>query len=107
MASLKSRGRKSFVWMNSSDGAWRRFLERMAAMFPDRIKKITHRLEVVRGGVLNSSRFFERQKGQGTYAEMLEQLFQTAKKKAGFTDEPGDPSPSTFTRPVPRQASLF
>ena len=83
------------------------FLERMAAMFPDRIKKITHRLEVVRGGVLNSSRFFERQKGQGTYAEMLEQLFQTAKEKAGFTDEPGDPSPSTFTRPVPRQASLF
>ena len=79
----------------------------MTAMFPDRIKKITHRLEAVRGGVLNSSRFFERQKGQGTYAEMLEQLFQTAKKKAGFTDEPGDPSPSTFTRPVPRQASLF
>src|SRR5881396_1547208 len=36
------------------------FLERMAAAFPDRIKKITHRLQEVRGGVLNTSRFFDR-----------------------------------------------
>src|SRR5438105_9456017 len=70
------------------------FLERMAAMFPDRIRRITHRLEAVRGGLLNDSRFFDRQKGQGSYADMLQQLFQTAKKKAGFEDVPDDPVPA-------------
>jgi DNA repair photolyase len=83
------------------------FLERMTAMFPDRIKKITHRLQEVRGGRLSTARFFERHQGQGTYGEMLEQLFVAAKRKAGFPDTPEAPIPSTFRRPQPQQASLF
>ncbi len=83
------------------------FLERMTKAFPDRIKKITHRLQEVRGGVLSTSKFFERHKGQGTYGEMLEQLFQTAKRKAGYPQEPEVPLPSTFRRPHPQQIGLF
>src|SRR5438034_2024437 len=83
------------------------FLERMAAAFPDRIKKITHRLQEVRGGVLNTSRFFDRYRGQGPYGEMLDQLFLTAKRKAGFPEEQDPPLPSTFSRPQPQQIGLF
>ena len=83
------------------------FLERMTAMFPDRIKKIIHRLKEVRGGVLTNSAFFERHRGQGSYWEMLEQLFAAAKNKAGFPDTPDVPLPSTFRRPKPQQATLF
>src|SRR5439155_176358 len=83
------------------------FLERMAAAFPDRIKKITHRLQEVRGGVLNTSRFFDRYRGQGPYGEMLDQLFLTAKRKAGFPEEQDPPLLSTFHRPQPQQIDLF
>jgi DNA repair photolyase len=83
------------------------FLERMTAMFPGRIKKIAHRLTEVRGGRLSSSEFFARHRGQGAYGDMLAQLFATAKDKAGFSDIPEEPVPSTFRRPAPRQTSLF
>jgi hypothetical protein len=79
----------------------------MAKAYPDRIKKITHRLQEVRGGMLSGSRFFERHQGQGTYGEMLEQLFFTARRKAGFPEEPEPPMPLTFRRPHPQQAKLF
>ena len=83
------------------------FLERMAKAYPNRIKKITHRLQDVRGGMLNSARFFERHRGKGTYGAMLEQLFLTARRRAGFPDEPPPPALSTFRRPPPRQIALF
>jgi len=83
------------------------FLERMTAAFPDRIKKISHRLQEVRGGMLTNNRFFERHTGQGTYGEMIEQLFVAAKARAGFAETPEIPLPSTFRRPAPQQTSLF
>lgn len=83
------------------------FLERMRVMFPERIKKITHRLTEVRGGRFSSSEFFERHRGQGTYGEMLGQLFAAAKSKAGFSDTPEESLPATFRRPAPQQTSLF
>lgn len=83
------------------------FLERVAAVFPDRIKKITQRLREVRGGALNSTRFSERHRGEGTYAEMLEQLFSAAKRKAGFPEDEEEKIPATFRRPTPEQATLF
>jgi hypothetical protein len=79
----------------------------VAAAFPERIKKITHRLQEVRGGVLNTSRFFDRHRGQGPYGEMLDQLFLAAKQKAGFPEEQDPPVPSTFRRPRPEQIGLF
>ena len=83
------------------------FLERMRAAFPDRIRKIIKRLQEVRGGALNAPQFFERHRGQGTYGEMLEQLFLTARRKAGFSEEPDPSVPATFRRPHPHQTALF
>lgn len=83
------------------------FLERIAAHYPDRLKKITNRLKEMRGGRLSSSVFFERQRGQGNYAEMLEQLFKASKRKAGFSETSEQPVRATFQRPTPQQVSLF
>src|SRR5438094_1448211 len=83
------------------------FLERIAAAFPDRLKKITHRLREVRGGLLNRNQFFDRHRGKGAYGELLDQLFLTAKRKAGFPEEQDSLLPPTFRRPQPEQIGLF
>jgi len=83
------------------------FLERMAVAFPDRIKKITNRLREVRDGKLTESDFFKRHQGTGTYWQMIEQLFEAGKRKAGFPNETEQPIPRTFRRPGWEQTSLF
>ncbi|MBH0192574.1 MAG: radical SAM protein, partial [Nitrospira sp.] len=49
------------------------FLERMTEAFPGRIGKIVNRLREIRGGTLTESEFFRRQRGQGTYWNVIEQ----------------------------------
>src|SRR5436309_2113160 len=77
------------------------------AALPDRILKIAHRLQDMRGGRLNTSRFFDRHRGQGAYGEMLDQLFLTAKRKAGFPEDAEPTMATTFRRPQPQQVGLF
>ncbi len=83
------------------------FLERMQAAFPDRVRKITNRLREVRGGSLTEARFFKRHHGEGTYWSMLEQLFETGCRQAGFPAESDEPIPRTFRRPLAEQTRLF
>jgi len=89
------------------------FLERMAAAFPDRIEKITNRLRDVRGGRLSEGQFFTRYEGHGAHWELIEQLFEVGRRKAGFPDCDDDsPIPNTFRRPeslhgTPTQMALF
>jgi DNA repair photolyase len=83
------------------------FLERMKEAFPDRIGKIVNRLREVRGGALTESAFFHRQSGQGTYWDMIEQLFALAKRRSGFVEEGADAMPRTFRRPGGEQTVLF
>jgi len=84
------------------------FLERMAQVFPDRIKKIVNRVKEVRGGQLSEKRFFKRHQGQGSTWFTVQQLFDTSYRKAGFPLEVDRPIPNTFRRPdQPFQQSLF
>ena len=83
------------------------FLERMKAAFPARIKKITHRIREVRGGRLTEGRFFRRQTGEGTYWNMIDQLFAVSKRRAGFVDHDHSAIPNTFRRPGVEQTLLF
>jgi len=83
------------------------FVDRIAEAFPERIGKITNRLREVRGGTLTESRFFKRREGQGPYWNLIEQLFELAKRKAGFPDEGLSPIPQTFRRPGREQLALF
>ncbi|MCP9438356.1 MAG: PA0069 family radical SAM protein [Nitrospira sp.] len=83
------------------------FLERMRELFPDRIGKIVNRLREVRGGSLTESEFFRRQVGTGAYWEMIEQLFDVARRRAGFPDDDSGSIPDTFRRPGGEQGRLF
>lgn len=83
------------------------FLDRMGEAFPERIGKITNRLREIRGGALTESRFFKRQAGQGPYWEVIEQLFDLARRRAGFTESTTTAAPRTFRRPGVEQGSLF
>jgi len=97
----------TYVLLRLSGNVETVFLERMAAAFPDRIKKMTNRIREVRGGKLSDSGFFTRHQGQGTYWQVIEQLFELGRRKAGFPDEDDRPIPNTFRRPGPMQTRLF
>lgn len=83
------------------------FLERMAAAFPERIAKIEHRIREVREGSITNGRFFARHHGSGPYWTMIEQLFDVAKRKAGFAQLDVETVPRTFRRPGVEQTVLF
>ena len=96
-----------FILLRLSGNVETVFLERMAAAFPKRIKKITSRIKEVRSGALTDDRFFRRHHGEGTYWRMIEQLFELGRRKAGFPDREAAPVPDTFRRPGCAQPSLF
>ena len=81
------------------------FIERMREAFPDRVSKIIHRIQEMRGGALNDSAFFSRHHGSGTYWRFIERMFDLAYRRAGFPSDES-PVPHTFRRPQ-AQRSLF
>lgn len=81
------------------------FLERMREAFPDRISKIIHRIQEVRGGAISDARFFSRLQGTGIYWQCLEQLWELSRRRAGFIRD-DQPVPQTFRCPTAQQ-SLF
>lgn len=83
------------------------FLERIGQAFPDRLAKITHRIQEVRGGAMTDSAFFSRHHGSGSYWAMIERLFEVAKRKAGFSTLDDEAVPRTFRRPGMDQTVLF
>jgi DNA repair photolyase len=83
------------------------FVERMTQAFPDRINKIMSRIREVRAGSLTESAFFKRHQGTGTYWQVIEQLFDVSKRRAGFPADDGGNIPHTFRRPEAEQGDLF
>ncbi len=78
------------------------FLERMREAFPDRLAKIVHRIQEVRGGAMSEVKFFDRLQGSGTYWQCLEQLWEVSRRRAGFVRD-DQPVPQTFRRPTAQQ----
>ena len=64
---------------------------------PDNVK-VLRRIREFRGGTLNESRFFERQHGQGRYAEAIGLAFDATARRLGFVEFPAFRS-GTFQRP--------
>ena len=75
--------------------------------FPDRMEKVLNRIRAVRGGGLNSSQFHDRMKGKGIYAEQVRDMFQVAKRKAGFEHNKLELSTEHFKRPGGIQLNLL
>jgi DNA repair photolyase len=75
--------------------------------FPDRKKKVLHRIEELRGGKMNDPRFGSRMKGEGIFARQIKQLFEEGRRKAGLTGDGPKFSTAHFRRPGGRQMTLF
>lgn len=74
--------------------------------FPDRKEKILNRIRAVRGGKLNDSTFFKRYKGEGIFADQIEQLFMVSSKKAGIMGANIKLSTTAFRLPQGQQLKL-
>jgi hypothetical protein len=83
------------------------FLDRIKEIYPDRFSKIINRLREVRGGQLSEAAFFDRHHGSGIYWQMIQQLFEVARRRAGFDEDVEDVVPDTFRRPGGAQTTLF
>lgn len=107
LSRAKSAGATAATWslLRLSGHVEDVFLERMREAFPDRISKIIHRIQEVRGGSLNDTAFFSRHCGSGTYWRFIEDLFDLGCRRAGFSSEESL-VPQTFRRPSAQQ-SLF
>jgi DNA repair photolyase len=55
--------------------------------FPERKDKVLNRIRAIRGGKLNDSSFGSRMRGDGIFAEQLNQMFHVACRKAGLPTE--------------------
>ncbi|RTR02388.1 PA0069 family radical SAM protein [Halomonas nitroreducens] len=77
----------------------------LAEHYPERAAKVMSLIRQCRGGQDYDGRFGHRMRGQGVFAELLEQRFRQAYRRLGF---PGDaPLDTTAFRPPRRQADLF
>jgi DNA repair photolyase len=75
--------------------------------FPDRKEKVLNRIKAMRGGKMYDAEWGKRMRGEGIFAEQIAQMFEVAKRKAGFKDEHGELSTEHFRRPGGNQLSLF
>ncbi|HEY4416065.1 MAG TPA: PA0069 family radical SAM protein [Verrucomicrobiae bacterium] len=75
--------------------------------FPDRKEKVLNRLRALHDGKLYKSDWGKRFTGGGVFAEQMAQMFQVAKRKAGFRDDMAELSTAHFRRPGGTQLSLF
>ncbi len=57
----------------------------LAKHYPDRVNKVINRIKEVRGGKLNDARFGTRMRGEGFYADQIEQIFDLSRKRFGLT----------------------
>lgn len=57
------------------------FKDWLRKCFPDRYDKVIHQIEGLHAGNVNDSEFGRRMKGEGPYASIIKQLFNTARKR--------------------------
>jgi DNA repair photolyase len=75
--------------------------------FPDRKEKVLNRLKAMRGGKLYDAQWGKRFSGEGIFAEQIAQMFEVARRKAGFKNDYEELSTAAFRRPGGTQLSLF
>ncbi len=83
------------------------FSDWLQTHYPDKKTKVLHRIQALRGGKLNDPNFGSRMRGEGVFAEQIENMFDVAARKAGL-DGPG-PELTTehFVNADEKQMKLF
>jgi DNA repair photolyase len=75
--------------------------------FPDKKNKILSRIKMIRGGRFNSTEFHQRMRGEGVFANQVEELFEISCRRAGISGSKIHLSTKAFRRPVSPQLALF
>jgi DNA repair photolyase len=75
--------------------------------FPDRKEKVLNRLRTMRGGKLYDSKFGQRMRGEGIFADQIDKLFDVTRRKAGIASRGGNLSAAAFRHPAGAQLQLF
>jgi len=75
--------------------------------FPDRAKKVFSRLRAMRRGRANDAKFGSRMRGEGLFAEQIEQLFQLSSRRFGLQETHMQLRIDAFRRPPDPQLELF
>jgi DNA repair photolyase len=76
------------------------FRERLAAAFPERVRKVENGLREMKLGAWNRSEFGLRMRGSGPRWEALEQLFEIQCRRLGLNR-------AEERTPLPKQGELF
>jgi DNA repair photolyase len=79
----------------------------LARHFPERRGRVLARLRELRGGRLYDPSFFQRQRGQGLFADSMRDLFELACRRAGLATRWPELAVDAFRRPGPAQGTLF
>jgi DNA repair photolyase len=66
--------------------------------YPERKEKVLNRIRAIRGGKLNDPTFTTRMRGEGIFAEQMDELFALACKKAGIPQRRAELSTEHFRR---------
>ena len=74
--------------------------------FPDRKENVLNRIRALRGGKLNDGNFGSRMRGEGIFAEQMNQMFHVACRKAGLKEERPRLTAENFRRPSGPQLEL-
>ncbi len=82
------------------------FEARVRAALPLRAEKILHRVRETRGGALYDSRFGVRGRGEGQYAQALQQVFEATVKRLKFQREWEESTGTPFRRPARARPQL-
>lgn len=82
------------------------FSQWLETHMPDRKDKVLNRIRALRGNKLNDPRFGTRMRGEGVFAQQIEQLFESACRRAGIRRQGPPLSTQHFRRPS-TQLALF
>jgi DNA repair photolyase len=82
------------------------FAEWLKANFPEKLDRILATIRDVRDGKLNSPAFGTRMRGEGKYAEQINQMFHVFRERLGFGVRTHELTTKNFRRPGDFQLSL-
>jgi DNA repair photolyase len=82
------------------------FAEWLQEHFPQRAEHVLSLIRQSRGGQLNDPRFGSRMRGEGVFAQLLQQRFTFASRKLGL-DKPFVPLDTSAFYASPQQMQLF
>ncbi|MDZ7756146.1 radical SAM protein [Rhodohalobacter sp.] len=83
------------------------FVEWLEQHFPDRKKKVLHKILDIRDGKLNNSEWGKRMRGEGNFSKQISDLFHVQTQKLGLNERHNKLTTDHFVRSSGSQMSLF